>query len=264
MTGTVRMPTVFITHGGGPCFFMDWDPPNAWDELRSSLEGIGPALAARPSAIVVVTAHWEEPVVAVDSGAAPGLIYDYTGFPPHTYELTYPAPGSPEVAARVGSLLGAAGIEHRLDPERGWDHGVFIPLMVIYPEADVEVVAVSLRADLDPTFHLELGRALAPVRDDGVLVVGSGSSFHHFANFGREDLAVGFDDWLHETLALPGDERAAALARWEEAPHARQAHGREEHLLPLMVAVGAAGDDEARTIFRGQAMGTTMSCWMFG
>ncbi|MCB0996120.1 MAG: dioxygenase, partial [Acidimicrobiales bacterium] len=173
-------------------------------------------------------------------------------------------PGAPEVAERIGELLGAAGIDHRLDPAHGWDHGVFIPLKVMYPNADIPVVAVSLRADLDPAAHLELGRALAPLRDEGVLIVGSGSSFHHFGNFGREDYAVPFDSYLHEALVLPQAERDEALVRWERAPHARQAHGREEHLLPLMVAVGAAGDDPARTIFHGRVLGTTMSCWMFG
>src|SRR5690606_3722684 len=112
-----RMPTTYITHGGGPCFFMDWDPPDAWDELRAALESIVPALPERPRAILLVTAHWEEADIAVASGERPGLIYDYGGFPPHTYELTYPAPGDPALAARVGDLLGDAGIAHHLDPD---------------------------------------------------------------------------------------------------------------------------------------------------
>jgi aromatic ring-opening dioxygenase catalytic subunit (LigB family) len=258
-----RMPTTYITHGGGPCFFMDWDPPDAWDELRAALESIVPSLPERPRAILVVTAHWEEDDDAVASGERPGLIYDYGGFPPHTYELTYEAPGDPALAARVGDLLAEAGIAHRLDPDHGWDHGVFIPLKVMHPEADIPVVAMSLRADLDPAFHLDLGRALAPLRDEGVLVVGSGSSFHHFGNFGTHHGDV-FDRWLNEVVAQPEADRHDALARWEQAPSARMAHGREEHLLPLMVAVGAAGDDPATTIFSGHAMDTKMSCWRFG
>jgi aromatic ring-opening dioxygenase catalytic subunit (LigB family) len=241
---------------------MDWDPPDAWDGLRAALEGIGPSLPATPAAIVVVSAHWEAAAVEVDSGATPGLIYDYGGFPPHTYELTYPAPGDPALAARIGSLLASAGIEHRLVPDRGWDHGVFIPLKVMYPDADVPVVAMSLRQDLDPTFHLELGRALAPLRDEGVLLVGSGSSFHNFAHFGSP-LAGPFDDWLNDVVARPAPERELALANWTEAPHARIAHGREEHLLPLMVAAGAADDVPARNIFRGEALDTLMSCFLF-
>lgn len=257
------MPAAYITHGGGPCFFMEWDPPDAWDELRAALESIATRLPRAPKAILVVTAHWESPQFAVASGAAPGLIYDYGGFPPHTYELTYPAPGDPALAERVGELLGAAGIEHRLDPTHGWDHGVFVPLKVMYPDADIPLVAMSVRADLDPEAHLELGQALAPLRDEDVLIVGSGSSFHHFGNFGSP-LAAVFDDWLNETVAAPAEERWDRLVRWADAPTARHAHGREEHLIPLMVAVGAAGDDKADAFFRGDVMATPMSCWLFG
>ena len=256
------MPTAYITHGGGPCFFMDWDPPDAWDGLRAALEGIAPSLPRTPRAIVVNTAHWEAPEVTIASGARPGLIYDYGGFPPHTYELTYPAPGDPALAERIGHLLAEAGIAHRLDPTHGWDHGVFVPLKVMYPDADIPVVALSLRADLDPEFHLELGRALARLRDEDVLVVASGSSFHHFANFGSPR-AEDFDRWLNDAVAAPAAERWDALVHWEDAPAARHAHGREEHLIPLMVAVGAAGDGRARTIFRGPVLDTPMSCWLF-
>ena len=257
------MPTAYISHGGGPCFFMDWDPPDAWDELRAALEGIGPSLPGVPRAIVVVTAHWETPVFTVASGPSPSLIYDYGGFPPHTYELTYPGPGSPDVAARIAAQLEQAGIAHRLDPAYGWDHGVFVPLKVMYPNADVPVVAVSVRRDFDPRAHLDLGRALAPLRDDGVLIVGSGSSFHHFGNFAREDYAVPFDAWLNEVVVQPHATRCDSLVHWERAPFAREAHAREEHLVPLMVAAGAADDVPARTIFRSQVLGTSMSCWLF-
>lgn len=255
------MPAAYITHGGGPCFFMDWDPPDAWDELRHSLEAIPDALPATPSAIVVVSAHWEAPEFRIAGGAAPRLIYDYGGFPPHTYQLTYPAPGHPPTAQRIAELFGDAGIEHRLDDQRGWDHGVFIPLKVMFPDAGIPVVAMSLRANLDPEAHLQAGRALAPLRHDGVFIVGSGSSFHHFGNFGSV-LAVQFDDWLNDTVATPST-RWEALCAWEDAPAARHAHAREEHLLPLMVAVGAAGDGVARSVFRGPVLSTPMSSWIF-
>jgi aromatic ring-opening dioxygenase catalytic subunit (LigB family) len=263
MSTTLRQPVAYIAHGGGPCFFMDWDPADAWDELRAALEAIGPGLPEAPSAIVVVTAHWEAAEFSVTGGASPKLIYDYGGFPPHTYQLTYPAPGAPDVAARIDELLDVAGIEHRVDAAHGWDHGVFIPLKVMFPEATIPVVAVSLRNGLDPQAHLELGRALAPLRDEGVFLVGSGSSFHHFGNFGREDYAVPFDDWLNDVVVRPDAERWDALVHWERAPFARQAHAREEHLIPLRVAAGAADDLPARTVFRGPVLSTTMSCWLF-
>ena len=257
-----RMPTAYITHGGGPCFFMDWDPPHAWDDLRRSLEGILPSLPVTPVAIVVISAHWEEPEVTIASGDAPGLIYDYGGFPEHTYQLTHSAPGSPAIAARVDALLTDAQIEHVLDPTRGWDHGVFVPLKVMDPDAKVPLVAMSLRAGLDPAAHLEVGRALTPLRDEGVLILGSGSSFHNFAQFGSPR-SVEFDDWLNATVVAPMAERWQALIEWKSAPAAQVAHSREEHLLPLMVAVGAASDHPARTIFRGPVMDTAMSCWLF-
>lgn len=261
-TTAPRMPAVYITHGGGPCFFMDWDPPGAWDDLREALESIGPSLPRTPRAILVVTAHWEADPVTIASGERPSLIYDYGGFPPHTYELTYPAPGAPDVAARAAALLDAAGIGNRLDDDHGWDHGVFIPLKVMFPDADVPVVAMSLHRSLDAADHIALGRALAPLRDEDVLIVGSGSSFHNFAHFGSP-LSEPFDAWLNEVVRTPAAARAAALSRWEEGPHARIAHGREEHLIPLMVAVGAADDVPARPLFRGPVMNTAMSCWFF-
>jgi aromatic ring-opening dioxygenase catalytic subunit (LigB family) len=256
-----RMPAIYISHGGGPCFFMDWDPPDAWDGLRAALEGIGPSLPHTPRAILVVTAHWESSDIAIDGGAAPQLIYDYGGFPAHTYQLTYPAPGAPDVARRAAGLLEAAGIAHHVE-ERGWDHGVFVPLKVMYPDADVPIVAMSVRHDLDPLAHLELGRALRPLRDEGVLIVGSGSSFHNFATFGSPRAAE-FDDWLGEVTVLPDAQRRAALVRWEDAPAARIAHAREEHLVPLMVAAGAADDVPATPFFRGELLQTQMSCFRF-
>lgn len=257
-----RMPAVYVSHGGGPCFFMEWDPPDAWDGLRAALEGIAPSLPHTPRAILVVTAHWESPDIAIDSGTAPELIYDYSGFPAHTYQLTYPAPGAPGVARNAAGLLEEAGIAHHLDPAHGWDHGVFVPLKVMYPDADVPIVAMSVRQDLDPTAHLELGRALRPLRDEGVLILGSGSSFHNFSTFGSPR-AIEFDDWLHRVTVLPDQERRAALADWEHAPAARVAHSREEHLIPLMVTAGAADDLPATTFFRAELMNTAMSCFRF-
>ena len=257
----MTMPSCFIFHGGGPCFFMDWDPADEWDSLRACLEGIDRMLPQRPTAILVVTAHWETADFAVSTATAPGLIYDYGGFPRHTYELTYPAPGAPSVAQRAHELLADAGIAHELDDRRGWDHGVFIPLKVMYPDADVPVVAVSVRRDFDARAHLELGRALAPLREEGVLILGSGASFHNFAAFGSP-LAGPFDDWLNEVNTAPASVRWDALADWTDGPAARVAHAREEHLLPLMVAAGA-GSGPGRAIWRDEVLGTPMTCWLF-
>jgi len=241
---------------------MQWDPPHEWDELRAALEAIGPGLPQRPKAIVVITAHWEAREIRIASAEQPHLIYDYGGFPRHTYELRYDAPGSPEVATRVAELLSGAGIDNQLDPAHGWDHGVFIPLKVMYPNEDIPIVAMSLHRSLDPELHLKIGEALAPLRDEGVFIVGSGSSFHHFGNFGSPKARV-FDDWLNDTMAAPDAIRRRKLVEWEKAPMARIAHGREEHLLPLHVAAGAATDVPARVAWRGVVMQTPMSCFLF-
>lgn len=262
---TTRMPTVFIFHGGGPCFFMNWDPPHEWDALRANLESIPARLPAPPTAIVVVTAHWETPGFSVTSGTAPGLIYDYGGFPAHTYQLTYPAPGAPAVAERVGELLGHSGVAHRLDAQHGWDHGVFIPLKVIYPDADIPVVAVSVERSFDPEVHLAAGRALAPLRDEGVLIIGSGASTHNLRAMGRTDPRLQqWDRWLNDAVTGTAEQRATKLSGWAGAPGARLSHPREEHLLPLMVIAGAAGDDPVHAIYRAENMGHPFSNFLFG
>lgn len=260
-----RMPTIYLTHGGGPCFFMESDPPDAWDGLRAGLESVRGLLPAPPKAIFCITAHWEESPVSVEVGERPELVFDYYGFPPHTYELTYPAPGEPTVAARVVDLLNGAGIAATA-ATRGWDHGVFIPLMVSFPDADVPVVAVSLQAGLDPDAHLAMGAALAPLRDEGILLIGSGSSYHNVRVGGPAGApaAQAFDDWLQDTLSTGGVRRAQGLRAWSRAPGALVAHPREEHLLPLHVVAGAAADEPGRAFFDESVRGTKRSCWIFG
>lgn len=261
----MRFPTIYLTHGGGPCFFMDWSPADAWDGLRAALESVPSLLPAPPTAIVCVTAHWEDAPVAVEAGERPELVFDYYGFPPHTYELTYPAPGDPTLAAQVVDLLAESGIPAAAGT-RGWDHGVFIPLKVAFPDADIPIVAVSLEAGLDPEAHLQMGEALAPLRDQGVLIVGSGSSFHNLRAGGPRAAAEAreFDDWLHHALTLTGNHRAEMLRDWAFAPGGRFAHPREEHLLPVHVVAGAAGADRGRAFFAEPVLGMAMSCWIFG
>lgn len=263
----MRLPTYFIPHGAGPCFFMEWTrgPADTWDQTAAWLKGLLAGLPERPKAILVVSGHWEAAQFTVGSAERPSLIYDYYGFPEETYRLTFPAPGSPALAGRVRELLGEAGFATAEDPERGYDHGVFVPLKLALPAADIPVVQLSLRADLDPEAHLAAGRALAPLRDAGVLIVGSGMSWHNMRGFtpaftGKSEA---FDTWLSQALADPSG-REAALRDWSQAPYAREAHPREEHLAPLFVAAGAADGEPARHAFRDVAMDVVISGYAFG
>jgi aromatic ring-opening dioxygenase catalytic subunit (LigB family) len=264
-----RLPTLSIPHGGGPCFFMDWTigPPDTWAKMARWLESIGGTFS-RPEALLVISAHWEEPVVTVQSGASPPLLFDYHGFPPHTYELTWPAPGAPAVAARIQALLSAAGIPNRDDPERGFDHGVFIPLKLSYPDAAIPTLQLSLDATLDPTRHLAIGRALTPLRDEGVLIIGSGMSFHNMRVLMRPGPGLEpsreFDAWLGDVCGGDPMTRDRELARWQQAPSGRFSHPREEHLLPLLVAAGAANGEPGQRIFQDEVLGVRVSAFEFG
>ena len=196
------------------------------------------------------------------------MVYDYSGFAPHTYSIRYAAPGSPAVAQRVKELLEAAGIPAALDSQRGYDHGTFAPLRAMYPDADVPVVQLSLKRGYDPAEHLAIGRALAPLRDEGVLIVGSGLSWHNLRMFGPAAKAPSkaFDAWLDEALSLPPPQRSRRLQEWTAAPAARLAHPEEDHFVPLMVAVGAAEDERAARVYHEDDFmgGVTASSYRFG
>jgi len=270
---TARQPTLFIPHGGGPCFFMEWDPPHLWDKMAEYLRGIATALPAKPRAIVLISGHWEEAEFTVQTHPNPELVYDYSGFPPHTYKLQYPAPGAPELAAQVQGLLQAAGIASKADAQRGFDHGVFIPLKVAFPAADIPVIQLSLKKGLSPAQHMAAGKALEPLRDEGVLIVGSGMSFHNMRTFMRvfggqnkpDVEAHAFDVWLSAAVTAPSEaERTTMLVEWANAPAAHYAHPREEHLLPLMVAAGAAGADIGRKVLHDLSLGVDISAFQFG
>ena len=258
-------PSLYIPHGGGPCFFMP-DPTGLWSGMEAYLRSIPASLPERPRAILLVSAHWETPGFAFTGGERPGLIYDYYGFPPHTYELTYPAPGAPWLAERAAGLLRAGGMAATVDPEHGFDHGMFIPLKVAFPEADIPVVEMSLDAGLDPALHLAAGRALAPLREQGVLIVGSGMSFHNMQAIRNPALATystDFDAWLRRAATADAAERDALLAQWDLAPNARHSHPREEHLLPLMVAAGASGAP-GKVDYNEVMLGSALSGYRFG
>jgi aromatic ring-opening dioxygenase catalytic subunit (LigB family) len=263
-----RQPVLFLPHGGGPCFFMDWTwgPADTWIATQHFLESIAASLPAKPKALLVISGHWEEPAFTVGSGAAPKLIYDYSGFPAHTYELTWPAPGDPALASRVAGILGSAGLPAAQDPMRGYDHGVFVPLKVAFPEANIPVVTLSLDHSLDPALHAAAGRALAPLRDEGVLIIASGMSFHNLRGYflpQTAERARAFDAWLTSAIQSPGGDRNALLAKWRSGPSATFAHPREEHLMPLMVASGAGGDAPGKRIFTDEPMGAQISAYRF-
>lgn len=249
---TSLLPTYFVSHGGGPWPFMKEQYGATYDILEASLADMPRQVGGKPKAVLVVSGHWEEREPTLSAGAQPPMIYDYRGFPAHTYQIRYAAPGSPELARRAASLLEAAGFKPGLDERRGFDHGTFSMLYAVFPQADVPVVQLSLQAGLNPLRHIEMGRALRALRGEGVLIIGSGLSFHNLRQFGPGGRLASheFDDWLQLVLLkLTPAERSAALANWDQAPYARMAHPREEHLLPLMVALGAAEDEEAACVY---------------
>ena len=197
----------------------------------------------------------------------PPIFYDYYGFPEASYSIAWPAPGAPWLASRVRTLLAGAGIDSAEDAVRGFDHGTFIPLKLTCPEADIPTVQLSLKAGLDPAEHLAIGAALAPLRDEGVFIVGTGMTFHNLRIFRdprAQPIAETFDAWLREVMELDVAVRNQRLLRWEEAPLARTAHPREEHLIPLMVVAGAAGTDAATLAFNGTFGDLRLSAFHFG
>jgi len=245
-----RMPVVFVPHGGGPWPFVEMGfPREDIERLARYLRSVRSVPPRRPRALLVVSAHWEEPVPTVMASDYPPMLYDYYGFPPESYEITWPAPGAPHLASRVQELLNEAGVANAADPARGYDHGTFIPLKLTYPEADVPAIQLSLKTGLNPAEHIALGRALMPLRDEDVFIIGSGMTF---------------DAWLQETMTLNPDARNERLTHWATAPAARAAHPREEHLIPLMVASGAAGEDSAVVAFNDTFTGLRLSAYHFG
>ena len=258
---------LFIPHGGGPLPLLN-EPGHA--HLNQFLCAF-PATIEKPDAIIVVSAHWEEPVVAITAAESPSLLFDYSGFPSETYEYQYPAPGNPDLARRVQGLLQQAGIDSNLDHQRGFDHGVFVPLMMMYPEADIPCIQVSLSASLDAAEHVVIGKALTPLKDDKLLILGSGFSFHNMqALMSKRDDSIDarnqtFETWLAQTCTDPGlseKEREARLVDWETAPHARYCHPREEHLLPLQVCYGV-GQSTARLVFQDKVAGFITSAYQW-
>lgn len=264
-----RLPTYFISHGGGPWPYMKEQSGTMYDRLEASLQDIPRQIETTPTAVLIISGHWEESDFTVSASPNPPMIYDYSGFPAHTYQVKYSAPGSPELAQRVQSILQNAGHTVRLDPSRGFDHGTFTVMYPMYPAAQIPVVQLSLKHGYDPKLHLEIGQALAPLRQEGILMIGSGLSYHNLRNFGARGAVASqqFDHWLQQTLVESNpNQRIERLIHWEEAPAARLAHPQEDHLLPLMVAVGAAQGDAATCIYHEDNFmgGIVASSFQFG
>ena len=260
------LPTYFISHGGGP---WPWLPEmrKGMHLLEASLANMPAEIGETPKAILMISGHWEEDDFAVMASPQPPMVYDYGGFPAFTYQIKYASPGAPAVAARVEHLLKAAGLPTHLDHARGYDHGVFAPMQVMYPAADVPLLQVAIQHSYDPAAHIALGRALAPLRDEGVLIVGSGLSFHNMRMFGPAGKAPSelFDKWLNDAMMSTPKKREELLLNWEAAPAGRLCHPREDHLIPLMAALGAAENDKATRVYHDtNAMGVTASSYRFG
>tara|TARA_Y100000768_G_scaffold388691_1_gene386195 strand:+ start:2105 stop:2908 length:804 start_codon:yes stop_codon:yes gene_type:complete len=261
------LPTYFISHGGGP---WPWMPQlrDYFKPLEFALKAMVRDHGAKPKAILMVSGHWEEDEVAVMASKTPPMIYDYSGFPPHTYGIQYPAPGAPEFAKRTLELLKQANISAHLDFKRGFDHGLYAPMEVMYPKADVPIFQLSMLKSYDPEKHIAIGRALKPLRDEGVMIIGSGLSFHNLRLFrgnGAEPSAQ-FDAWLYDTMMQDAKTRLDLMLDWEKAPAARICHEAEDHLIPIFVALGAAEDENATRIFHdvGKQNGITVSNYRFG
>ena len=235
---------VYFSHGGGPLPILGDASHKAMVEFMRHL----PSRLKRPEAILVISAHWEEGIATLLGAQTPTMLYDYYGFPDETYEITYPAPGSPDLANRIAGLLNQNNIPTRIDPQRGFDHGLFIPLTLMYPQADIPALQLSLLRGLDPTAHLSLGIALRALMHENILVVGSGFSFHNMRAFSWHGINTpdpandDFQNWLIEVCTGPisQSEREQRLIDWQKAPSARYCHPREEHLLPLHVCLGMA------------------------
>ena len=254
-------PVLYLPHGGGPLPILG---DKGHEEMVSFLKEIVAKLG-EPSAIVVISAHWEEEQATITSNSHPEILYDYYGFPAEAYTIQYAAPGNPGLAKEMYTLLMASGIPARLDEQRGFDHGLFVPLKLMYPKAQIPCIQLSLLKNLDPRKHIALGKAIASLREKNILIIGSGMSFHNLKTFFTHDIDSSrendaFDQWLIETCTHPeisSEQREQQLIEWEKAPFARFCHPREEHLLPLHVCFGiaCAGSPIGKVVFNGQIMG---------
>lgn len=236
---------LFLSHGGGPLPLLG---DKGHEEMVEKLKYLSSKIN-KPSGIIVISAHWEEKITTITSAISPSLIYDYYGFPEESYHIKYPCPGEPFLAMQIEELLSKRGIKNKLDEQRGFDHGSFIPLKIMYPNADIPCIQLSLLKSLNPAEHIKIGTALSSIDYDNLLIIGSGFSFHNMRAFFEKETTDSktmneqFEQWLIDTCSNPDIEeveRVNRLENWEHAPYARYCHPREEHLLPLHVCYGVA------------------------
>lgn len=262
-----KMPVYFLSHGGGPWPFID-EIRHQYAKTEREFQALPKRLPVQPKAILVISAHWEEDEFTISTSTNPSMIYDYFGFPEYTYHIQYPALGSPELALRVKGLLSSAGFTPKEDSIRGFDHGTFVPLMLMYPNADVPIVMLSMKAKYDLQEHMRVGQALQALRDEGILIIGSGLTYHNMRGFGQDEstpIAEAFENYL--TSAIEQDDvaiRNEMLLKWESAPDSRLVHPSEDHLIPLILVAGAAGNDKGRSIFVDHVMKVPMASYEFG
>jgi aromatic ring-opening dioxygenase catalytic subunit (LigB family) len=262
-------PTHFISHGDGPWpWLMGSEIHKKHLNLEQSLRTLIPAIGEQPRAIIVVSAHWQEPSFTLMTNSQAPIVYDYEGFPKHTYAIEYATPNDPNLVKRIATQIINSGIHLKLEPDRGFDQGAFAPLTVMFPNANIPTFQISLNTRLDAQEHLRLGRALAPLRAEGVLIIGSGMSFHNFNLDADKTLRFSaiFDDWLQRCLEYAPAERWQRLCDWRCAHSAILAHPTPEHFLPLLVALGAAEADIATKTYteNDYIENITLSGYRFG
>ena len=262
-----RSSVFYLSHGGGPLPLLG---DEGHKEMVATLQQVAATLT-KPSAIIVISAHWEESKPTITHAANPELIYDYYGFPEESYAIQYPAPGNPDLARTVFSQLKATHIDAVLDDNRGFDHGLFVPLKIMYPKAEIPCIQLSLVKSLDPATHIKIGEALAGLGTEDLLVIGSGFSFHNLKAFftpsssESQALNEAFESWLIDTCSnhdLDEAERTSRLVNWQKAPAARYCHPREEHLLPLHVCYGLA-KRPCREVFELKVLGKKASMYLW-
>ena len=258
----MTMPVLFVSHGAPSLSLEPGDTGAAWHRLGVRLP--------KPSAILVISAHWETHIPSVSSAVHPETIHDFSGFPAELYKLEYPASGAPEIAKGVAHVLQQAGIPVQVDDTRGLDHGAWVPLSFLYPNADISVAQLSIQPDKDPAWHIALGRALRPMREQGVLIIGSGSISHNLRAIFKHPQSEPAPKWVTEfcdwmAAKIKAGELEALSAYRSHAPYAIQNHPTDEHLLPLFVALGAANEIEsAEHINHVMTYGLlAMDAWLF-